>query len=255
MRTTKTVMGVLGVILITAGCELGNQPVNYGGDILFQENFEGYEYLDRPDDWDYEDDPEANYGPSSWFVVDTENSMFNMALEQRSDIGGGGGFGNATYYGTTALAGDETWTDYRLEVDFSTSDSDGVGFDFRKNNQVGDGSGYYRLFFMNNNLNGGPFVKLLYYDGISLQTYVLAEKMYVSFEPGVSWHNVKITAIGSNIQCVLDGTVLFDITDNHISHGRIGLFCCYMNAGVRFDNIVVIAQDEGTPTNGNLLVG
>jgi hypothetical protein len=254
MKVLRLITSIGGLILITAGCELGNQPLNYSGDILLQENFEDFELYAGPDeltDWSFIDDYEASNGPSSWFIFDTFNSYYGKALRQESDIGGGGYFGDPTFYGTVALAGDESWTDYSFEVEFYTTDNDGVGFDFRRTDTSG-GDSFYRLMLMNDSLNGGPFIKLLYYSYMQGQTVTLAQRNEEAYESSV-WNRVKITVIGSSIKCEFNGTTIFDITDARLTHGRIGLFC-FCEYGIDFDNIVVTALDEDAPTNGNFIV-
>jgi hypothetical protein len=250
MKTIGLIAAVSGLILITTGCELGSQPVNYGGDILLQEDFNDYAEFSKPAGWDFIDDLEANNGPSSWFISSTWNDYYDMALRQESDIGGGG-FGSSTYYGTVALAGDESWTDYSFEVEFYTTDDDGVGFDFRRTDSA-SGKSYYRLMFMNDSLNGGPFVKLLFYSHLQGQTVVLAQKNDVAYEPS-AWHKVKITVVGSSIKCEFNGSTIFDIHDSRLSNGRVGLFC-YCEYGIDFDNVLVTALDEGSSPNGNFVV-
>jgi hypothetical protein len=238
------------LILISTGCELGNQPVYYGGDVLLQEDFEDYEVGTQPDDWEFVDDNEASNGPSTWTVYDTFNDYYGNALNQTSDIGGGG-FGNSAYFGTVALAGDESWTDYSFEVEFNALDNDGVGFDFRRSDDQ-SGKSYYRLMFMNDSLNGGPFIKLLFYNYMQGQTVVLAQNIDETYESGI-WNKVKITAVGSSIRCDFNGSTVFDITDTRLTHGRIGLFC-FCEFGIDFDNILVTALDEGSSPNGNFVV-
>ncbi len=251
MRVARIILGISGLILLTAGCELGNQPVFYGGDILLQEDFNGYENGTQPDDWEFVDDYEASNGPSTWTVYDTFNNYYGKALNQTSDIGGGGYFGDPTFYGTVALAGDEAWTDYSFEVEFNALDNDGVGFDFRRSDDQG-GKSFYRLMFMNDSLNGGPFIKLLYYSYLQGQTVVLAQKNDETYEPS-EWNKVKITVVGSSIRCDFNSSTIFDITDTRLTHGRIGLFC-FCEFGIDFDNVLVTALDEGSSPNGNSIV-
>jgi len=247
---TRLLLSIGLLILISTGCELGNQPVYYGGDVLLQEDFEDYEVGTQPDEWAFVDDNEASNGPSTWAIYDTFNGYYGKALNQTSDIGGGG-FGNAAYFGTVALVGDESWTDYSFEVEFNALDNDGVGFDFRRSDDQG-GKSYYRLMFMNDSLNGGPFIKLLFYSYMQGQTVVLAQNIDETYESGI-WNKVKITAIGSSIRCDFNGSTIFDITDTRLTHGRIGLFC-FCEFGVDFDNVVVTALDEGNTPGGNAIV-
>jgi hypothetical protein len=248
MKLLLIFISICGLVLLTVGCELGNQPVNYAGDILLQEDFNDLGEFSQPEGWDFYDDPEATNGPSSWFISNTWNDFYHMALRQESDIGGGG-FGSSTYYGTVALAGDESWTDYSFEVEFFTNDNDGIGFDFRRSESESGGKSYYRLLFMNDSLNGGPFIKLLYYNSLQGQTLVLAQKNDETYEPTV-WNRVKITVIGSNIRCDFNGSTVFNINDTNLTHGRIGLFC-FCEYGIDFDNVLVTAQDEGNLTGNS----
>src|SRR5690606_6786920 len=69
--------------------------------------------------------------PSVW-------QLRNGALVQSSNIQGGGA---TAYPGTFAVAGDATWTDYRLSVRLRSDDDDAIGVMFRYQ----DEDNYYRL--------------------------------------------------------------------------------------------------------------
>jgi hypothetical protein len=230
--------------LIVTGCELGSHPVNYGGDTLFFDDFYGYNNFDVPSNWEFVDDPGCFKGPSSWYVYDTYNDAYDMALYQASEIYYGGYGQDNAYFGTSAYAGQDSWTDYRLTCDFFTGGNDGIGIDFRVDNGLA-GDGFYRLFFVNDPTNGGPFTKLIKYNKTT-DTFALLASTTETYEPN-RWYEVEIEVVGTNIKCYVDGILFFDLSDaNSIQKGKIGLFC-YYNKDVFFDNVKVLALDE----NGN----
>jgi len=252
MKNEKLIIGIAIVMLLLSGCELGNQPVYYGGDILLDDNFNDYANGVQPDGWDFVDDPDVHNGPSEWYVYDTYDGIYKQALYQYSGIWGGG-YNNTTYFGTTAIAGDESWTDYTFEVDFFTNcNDDGVGFDFRYVSQQDNGKGFYRLMFMNDVNNGGPFIKLLYHDYGLGQSQAIVSRNDQSYDPSI-WNKIKITVIGSHITCEMNGSVIFDTVDSRLTHGCIGLFC-FQQFGICFDNVLVTAKDEGNSITGNSIV-
>jgi hypothetical protein len=247
MKTRGMFIAALSTLIVT-GCELGSHPVNYGGDVLYFEDFNSYREGSTPEGWDFVDDPECSRGPSNWYVSDTNNAEYKMALYQESDISGGGYSGSNAYYGTTAFVGQESWTDYRLTCEFFSDNDNGVGIEFRVDNGIG-GKGFYRLFFMNDPTNGGPFTKLLKYDKANNAFSVVpGANTPVTYQPS-QWTKVTVEVKGSHILCELDDRKLFEVENSDIKHGKIGLFCYYM-PGIYFDNIEVVALDEnGNETN------
>lgn len=242
MKSRGIILLALSTLIVT-GCELGGHPVNYSGDTLFSEDFDDYQEGEQPDGWVFVDDPDCYSGPSSWYIRSFYSGP-NKTLSQWSEIWGG--WDSTSYYGTTAFAGQDDWTDYRFECDFYTVRDDGVGFDFRVDNGV-SGSGFYRLFILKDPTNGGPFSKLYKYNSFE-STFTELASSPETYEPSV-WNTVIIEVVGTHIECQLDNTTLktlFAVDDNDVTKGKIGLFCYYMK-GIDFDNIEITALDE----NGN----
>src|ERR1044071_10058328 len=100
--------------------------------------------------WTVIDDPETIEGPSDWRVEQ------DGWLHQRSNIWGRRGDFLGRWYGTFLVTGDADWQDYALSLKAKPEDDDGFGVVFR----FKDPEHFYRLFFIEGGMNGGPIARL-----------------------------------------------------------------------------------------------
>jgi hypothetical protein len=159
---------------------------------------------------------EAPNGPSAW-------SVSNQALRQKSEIGYTGG---GDSFGTFALYTRGSWTDYRLALTMKSMDDDTIGVVFRLNDDLN----YYRFSWDNKELFrrlekqvNGRFTTLAE-DGAS---YIVGRH-----------YQLSIVAHGSKLQLLIDGQLVFSVSDSALSAGTVALYS-RLNSGANFDNIMV----------------
>jgi hypothetical protein len=127
--------------------------------------------------------------------------------------------------GTLAIAGDTSWTDYRLTVRWISDGDGGIGLIFR----YVDESNYYRLS-MDHRLRYRRLVKFVEGKPTELwsdQVPYIIGRQYL----------VTIDAIGSEFTGYLDGVELFRLKDADLAGGCIGLYV-WRNTGARFLEVV-----------------
>jgi hypothetical protein len=161
-------------------------------------------------------DEGLNSAPSSWRVT-------NGVLYQGSNI-----FGASDSFdpGTYALQGESVWTNYTIDLKLRSQDDDGIGVMVRYQ----DSDNYY-LFSMGKQRRYRKLTKRV--NGV---LGVLAEDT-VPYTMN-QWYSVRIEVQGSNIKVYLDRALLFDVTDDSIASGKVGLYS-WGNAGSEFDDIFV----------------
>jgi hypothetical protein len=189
---------------------------------LFDEPFD----IIRPDVWNFVDEGDQQ-GPSHWDVADG-------ALHQTSDIFGGSlSDTDPIKPGTYAVAGDITWTDYRLIVQLRSDDDDAIGVMFRYQ----DANNYYR-FSMDRERSYRRLIKK-----VGGTVTVLWEDS-VQFDIGQDYM-LTIDCIGAQLYCYLNGVELFTIKDDELNSGKIGLYS-WANTGARFANLRILATSWST---------
>lgn len=170
--------------------------------------------LDR---WTFEDEGDQQ-GPSQWEVTGGE-------LRQTSNL-----FGGSTDRtvpdkpGTQALAGDTSWTDYRLAVGLRSDGDDAIGVLFR----YVDSDNYYRLS-MDRQRSYRRLIKK-----VGGAVSVLWEDA-VAYQQGREYL-VTVDCLGPRLSAYLDGVRLFSVEDWDLASGRIGLYC-WGNTGARFSRV------------------
>jgi Flp pilus assembly protein TadD len=166
------------------------------------------------DNWAIVDEGEKE-GPSSWYISD-------KILKQKSNIHGGSHLGDIPDKpGTYAVAGENLWADYCLEVDLRSSDDDALGIIFR----YLDSNNYYR-FSMDSSREYRRLVKKS-----NGRIVVLAEEN-TGYEKDRNYL-VRIIAVKERLRIYLDEELLFDVRDQSISRGKVGLYC-WENADSEF---------------------
>ena len=159
-------------------------------------------------------------GPSKWAAT-------GGVLKQKSNICGEGKH-EADKPGTYAIAGDATWTDYRVRLRLRSDDNDAIGVMFRYK----DKDNYYR-FSMDSQ---GKYRRLI--KKVNGTVTVLWEDTE-SFETGRAY-TITLDAFGNRLQGYLDGSRIFEVLDSDLTAGKIGLYC-WGNVGANFFDVVVKA--------------
>ena len=174
--------------------------------------------------WSVVDDPDTLEGPSLWRV---ESDGW---LHQRSNIWGRRGDFLRRWYGTYLIAGDESWRNYIVSIKARPGDNDGFGVVFRWI----DGRHFYRLLFIEDEMNGGPVTRL---DKRMGDDYTEIWSAKEGFRIG-SELLIQLEAAGDTLKGRLNGHVLFEAKDSTYGKGKIGLFC-YAQSDQAFDDVKV----------------
>jgi len=190
------------------------------------------------DGWIVYDIAPYESGPSVWAVAGgclTQTTNI-YTTEDEYDV----------YTGTQVMTGDTTWTNYTFNVEWKSSDDDGIGMIFRARDEFN----YYRYLCVEDEYNGGPFRRIdKCVDGAFTLLAVNAE----DFTWPEFFSNVSICCIDESIKVFASGTLVVAASDPTFSHGKIGL-TCYADDDANFDNVSVI-PGEAIDSTGNLRAG
>jgi hypothetical protein len=170
-----------------------------------------------------------------WYVIDegaerilSRWEMSQSELTQSSDVGGGTVPG---YPGTYLLAGDEAWTDYKLVVTLtSKTDAGAIGVIFRYK----DADNYYR-FSMDRRQR---YRRLIKKAAGSVEVLREDDQRYEVQHD----YTLTVNCIGKRLSVYFDSVLLFDVEDNEIPSGRIGLYCWGKPTAI-FKNVRVYGLD------------
>jgi len=174
--------------------------------------------------WQVIDDPDTVQGPSDWRV---EKDHW---LHQLSNIWGRRGDFIGKWYGTYIVAGEPGWKNYRFSVRAKPGDNDGFGVIFRFKDQ----DHFYRLFFLDDPMSGGPLTRLDKRNGPDYTEIWSAKRGYKVDQE----LRIDIDLDGDLIRASVDGAPLLEAKDNTYSSGKVGLFC-YAQQGQAFDDVRV----------------
>jgi hypothetical protein len=164
-------------------------------------------------------DEGTDQGPSSW-------SAFEGAFRQTSNINTPSPRKVLSKKGTQAVAGDPAWTDFIVSTKLRSLANGALGLLFR----YAGTDNYYRFSMDSQQAyrrlvkNVGGTFNLLWGDGFA-------------YEVGRAY-KVTIVAIGGTLRGYLDGAPMFEIVDNDLAAGRIGLYC-YGDTDARFSEVRV----------------
>ncbi|MBN1559662.1 T9SS type A sorting domain-containing protein [candidate division KSB1 bacterium] len=161
-------------------------------------------------------------GPSDWLVVDNvlvqlSNIFGSLAPEDPADL---------SMLGTFIWSGEKTWQHYIIEFEMLSDDDDALGIMFR----YVDERNYYR-FSLSKELKKVWCIRFA--DG---GYDVLIEKDF-DYELG-HWHKVRVSAIDSHFELVIDGERILSITDTVIPKGAFA-FYTWKNSAAGFRNLKV----------------
>lgn len=175
----------------------------------------GYEDLfEKPENlttgWLIEDGPNAASGPSDWHIA--AGKLIQTSNIYRSDDE------YAYFEGSRAITRLGPWNDYRLLVDITPTDDDGVGVIFRYQ----DGDNYYRLLSVKDAGNHGPFTRLELKRNGSFKTLAeVSRTLHEAAAAGAA--EIRLTAHASQIQVEVNGELWLQASDSSFLSGKAGL--------------------------------
>ncbi len=192
-------------------------------EVLFQDDFsEGL-----TDRWTVVDSG-TNSDPSNWHVSEG-------VLVEDSNIWSGEEAGpTSAYLGTYIYAGNSSWANYKFSVRLCPEDNDGIGVLFR----YIDKDNYYFFFMVEDGGSGGPFRALQKkVDGV-FSTLKFDDWEYEEDR----WYDINIIVEESSIEIYMDDDLVFNVNDDSLSQGGIGLFAYAMNEAY-FNDVKVTSVD------------
>ena len=197
------------------------------------------------DGWTVHDDS-INDEPSHWEIREAGTPP-SRHIAQTANIGSGARAGtDPVKPGTMLLRANRPdlpadhpdqpghWTNYRLSVYLRSTDDDAIGIVFR----YIDADHYYR-FSMDRQRTYRRVVRVV--DGVHT---IVAEDDFVYRQD--QDYLITVEAIGSSLRVYQDGALVFDVADDSMDRGRIGLYC-WRNMGARFSDVRVDDFRLGAP--------
>ncbi|MDY6837608.1 MAG: hypothetical protein SWH78_06515 [Thermodesulfobacteriota bacterium] len=182
------------------------------------------------------DGDELAYWGEDWYVDYDADGLTNL-LDMDSD-GDGFSDGEERVKGTdpadsASTPPEATWTDYRAMLTMRSNDDDAIGIMFRYQ----DADNYYR-FSWDKQRDYRRLVKCE--NGV----FTLLAEDSVWYVPGQSY-DVEIVTEGTCLEVLIDGSLIFSVTDESFPSGTIALYSWY-NRGSVFDDVLVEDLSTGT---------
>ena len=178
----------------------------------------------RLDGWTVHDEGTVS-APSKWQVV-------NYQLKQSSNIyGGSTARSDIRKPGTNIVAGNPAWKNYDVSVRMRTFDDDGVGVVFR----YADKNNHYR-FSMDRQRGYQRLVKKV--NGV----YTLLAQNSRGYATNTSYL-LRVVAVGSSLQILVDGVVVFTVNDSSLPAGKFGMYTWGSNNTI-FDSLSARVQND-----------
>ena len=183
-------------------------------------------------------DEGTNDAPSRWEIREEGMPPGRHIVQTRNIWGGTLSAQDAVKPGTLLLRSDNpalpgthpeqpgNWTDYRLSVYIRSADNGAIGVVFRYT----DSRHYYR-FSMDRERGYRRLVRV-----VQRVTTILAEDNFVYRRD--QDYLITTEAMGSTLRIYQDGMLVFDVTDDSVSRGTIGLYS-WGSIGVRFTDVRV----------------
>ena len=167
-------------------------------------------------------------------------------LTQGSNIlGGGDDPTEPDKPGTVALGGEPGWDDYQLSVRLRSGDDDAIGVVVRRL----DDDNWYRFSLDHE----GGYRRLVKRVAGAVTVLWEDDGSFTVGEP----FDVSVAVEGDRIRGWVDGSLLFDVSDGDLTHGRVG-FYSWANTDARFSQVLVTdlrrrvgrwtIHDDGTTT-------
>ena len=178
----------------------------------------------RLDGWTVHDEGTIS-APSKWQVV-------NYQLKQSSNIyGGSTARSDIRKPGSNIVAGNAAWKNYDFSLRMRTYDDDGVGVVFR----YADKNNHYR-FSMDRQRGYQRLVKKV--NGV----YTLLAQNSRGYATNTSYL-LRVVAVGSSLQILVDGVVIFTVNDGSLSAGKFGMYTWGSNNTI-FDSLSARVQND-----------
>jgi len=191
----------------------------FGSDTILKENF--IELADSNNLNLFSDNFDDNIIHSAWEFINGTWTETNGEIRQSSNY-----YNTGWANGCFALTGCPSFLDYEIEVDFKSSDNDGIGaiINFEDENN-------FYLFVWRKETNYRGILK--YVNGV--ETELASDG--VTYTSNI-WYNLKFKNNQGSIICQIDDTEIFNVTDTSLTMGKAGLYC-WANQSSYWDNLSI----------------
>jgi PKD repeat protein len=196
--------------------EVKNQ---FGNDTMLKEEY--IEVADITDSILFADDFDDNKIHPAWRFNNGNWVESNKTMIQNSNYYNGGYIG-----GCYALVGSPEWKNYRLSVDFKSSDDDKIGVVFNYQ----DANNFYLFTWQQ---QGTIRALKSFVDGV--ETNLAIDTLGYQLN---QWYQLNLTTIDGQIQVYIDSLMIYSITDINFQSGRAGLYC-HGNQNSYWDNFSI----------------
>jgi hypothetical protein len=164
--------------------------------------------------------------PPAWEVRDG-------VFQQAGDVSGNNRDDEAYY-----LVGDPAWQDVTVESAILATSGEGPGLVW---NVMGDS--FYRVQLYPHPPNPAPNARLERVQAGQVTVLAEAPAAYAGYSPD-AWQTVRVENQGAHRQVWVNGTLLFDVQDDSLTHGQAGLYA-WADSSTRFDNLRVQSAQAG----------
>ena len=208
-------------------CSSDCQSISVEGEtVIYYENFRTY---NRPEGWEI-----INQGitdtSSNWRMTGAGYHTYAF-MESGNAYDFNSGAEVTEKYGTWARYDEVNWLYGTFSAKLYAGDDDGIGLHYGvQNNEI-----YYR-FSVDSERTFARLVKVK--NGL---VTVLAENLEYN-SPLYDWFTMTIKRTEVSHQLLIDDELIFEVSDNEIGSGRIGLYAYGMSTA-RFDDIIVSVLD------------
>jgi len=168
---------------------------------------------------------------SQWTHISGTWAIVNDGGDNVCSISGGSYVG-----GVVATVGSETWSDYTLEFDVKKVAGSYFNVVFRYK----DSSHHYLLEPSSDAIHIALFKKV---GGGYIE---LTSSRPLQNTTAGTWYHYKIVVQGSSIKVYVGGTLKFDIVDNSLPAGKIGIGA-YSDSVAYFDDVSIVSIDTTPP--------
>jgi Domain of Unknown Function (DUF1080) len=131
------------------------------------------------------------------------------------------------------LTGAANWADVVLDADLFATSGEGAGLVW---NVAGDR--FYRVQLFPALPNTAPKARLELVEGGKVSVLAQANPAAYAGYPFDGWQQVRVSSSAGRQQVWVNGQALFDVSNNVLSAGQVGLYA-WADSGTRFDNVRV----------------
>ncbi len=192
---------------------------HFGSDTLLKEAY--IEVAGITDSILFADDFDDNVIHPAWRFKNGSWVEGNQTMIQNSNY-----FSTGYIGGCYALVGSRQWKNYRLAVDFLSSDDDKIGVVFNYQ----DANNFYLFTWQQ---QGSIRAIKRFIDGTESNLAIDS----LGYQTN-QWYHLEVTTIDGQIRAYIDSVLIFAATDTNLLSGRAGLYC-HGNQSSFWDNFLV----------------